>query len=88
MDTQKEVATLLGHSRSVNSVAFSPDGKYLASGSGDSTVKLWSIDNYKEVVIKQGRSRWVTSVAFSADGKYLASGSYEKTVKLWRMDDL
>ncbi len=72
---QKEIATLKNHSNWVKSVAFSPDGKYLASGSYDNTVKLWSVESQKEVVTLQGHSDWVTSVAFSPDGKYLASGS-------------
>ncbi len=66
---------LQGHNLSVNSVAFSPDGKYLASGSSDNTVKLWSIESHKEVTTLQGHDSTVLSVAFSPDGKYLASGS-------------
>ncbi len=72
----------IGHSSSVHSVAFSPDGMYLASGSGDSTVKFWSVESQKEVITLQGHSSEVNSVAFSPDGKYLASGSKDKTVKL------
>ncbi len=70
----------------VFSVVFSPDGKYLASGSRDTTVKLWNVESQKEVATLQGHSRSVRSVAFSPDGKYLASGSYDKTIKLWSVE--
>jgi WD40 repeat protein len=49
VDSQKEVTTLKGHSSYVQSIAFSPDGKYLASGSRDNTVKLWSMENFQEI---------------------------------------
>jgi WD40 repeat protein len=76
----------IGHSSSVFSIAFSPDGKYLASGSLDKTVKLWSVESQKEVTTLQGHSEFVFSVAFSPDGKYLASGSQDKTLKLWSVE--
>jgi WD40 repeat protein len=49
VESQKEITTLRGHGDIVYSVAFSPDGKYLASGSGDDTVKLWSVESQEEV---------------------------------------
>ncbi len=54
VEKQKEVTTLHGHSLFVNSVAFSPDGRYLASGSWDNTTKLWSVESQKEVTTLQG----------------------------------
>jgi len=71
------------HSSSVRSVSFSPDGKTLASGNDDKTIKLWDITTGKEIRTLQGHSSWVWSVSFSPDGKTLASGSGDKTIKLW-----
>jgi hypothetical protein len=71
------------HSRSVWSVSFSPDGKTLASGSEDKTIKLWDVTTGKEIHTLQGHSSSVWSVSFSPDGKTLASGSDDKTIKLW-----
>ncbi len=76
----------IGHSSEVNSIAFSPDGKYLASSSKDKTIKLWRAESQKEVTTLQGHSESVLSVAFSPEGKYLASGSRDKTVKLWSVE--
>ena len=75
--------TLKGHSDDVRSVAFSPDGKRLASGSGDDTIKLWDTITGNELLMLKGHSGDVHSVAFSPDGKCMASGSRDKTIRLW-----
>jgi WD40 repeat protein len=75
--------TFLGHTRSVESVAFHHDGKTLASASRDRKLKLWDADSGQERATLQGHSSWVTSVAFSPVGKTLASASSDATIKLW-----
>jgi WD40 repeat protein len=72
-----------GHSSLVNSAAFSPDGKTLASGNDDKTIKLWNVASGKEIRTLAGHTGSVYSVAFSPDGKTLASGSWDNTIKLW-----
>ena len=69
----------------VNSVAFSPDGQTIASGSHDKTVKLWSRDGKLLNTFKR-HDEYVSSVMFSPDGQTIASGSRDKTVKLWSRD--
>jgi WD40 repeat protein len=81
--TGKEVRTLSGHSDAVRSISLSPDGKYLASGSEDNTIKLWEVISGKEVKTLVGHTGWVLSISFSPDRKYLASGSWDGTAKLW-----
>jgi WD40 repeat protein len=67
----------------VCSVAFSPDGKTLASAGKDGTIKLWEVATGKERATLRGHTNPVSSVAFSPDGKTLASGSRDGRIKLW-----
>jgi WD40 repeat protein len=70
---------------SVFAMAFSPDGKVLATGEKDGRVRLWNVITGKELLTLTGHSNWVNSVAWSGDGETLASGSDDKTVKLWNV---
>ena len=88
--TGKALSTLVaGHARSADiwvpqvlALAFSPDGTKLASGSKDTTVRLWDINNHESRIL-QKHTGWTNVLAFSPNSKMLASGSVDKTVQLW-----
>jgi WD40 repeat protein len=83
----KETLMLKGHTLGVTSVAFSPDGKRIASGSWDNTLKVWDAASGQETLTLNGHTGAVMSVAFSPDGKRIAtSGSLDLmllTLKVW-----
>ncbi|WP_416235696.1 WD40 repeat domain-containing protein [Nodularia sp. UHCC 0506] len=81
--TGKLICTLSGHSHSVNSVAFSRDGQFLASGSWDNTIKLWNVATGKEIHTLSHFDH-VYSVAFSPCGAWLAAGDDSGNIKIWR----
>lgn len=83
---EPELRFQLGHYDCVNSVAWSPDSKYIASGSGDCTMKIWDATSGRELLtIKDSKS--VNSVAWSPDGRYIAIGSGDCTVKIWNVSN-
>ncbi|MFN7769521.1 MAG: hypothetical protein ACK5UC_20165 [Planctomycetaceae bacterium] len=80
---RQEKTTFRGHTGPVFSVAYSPDGKRIVSGSDDKTLKVWDAVTGQETLTLTGHTNRVFSVAYSPDGKRIVSGSYDKTLKVW-----
>jgi WD40 repeat protein/predicted Ser/Thr protein kinase len=80
-----QLASLPGHEKNVTATAFSPDGRLLASGSLDGTVRVWELATYKTIRILTVTSNQVWSVGFTPDGRWLVTGCTEK-VELWNTD--
>jgi len=87
----KQVMSFVGHKDDVNAVAFSPDGKYVLTGSGDNwfnintdiSCRLWDAKTGKELKTFHGHTDKINSVAFSPDGKLIVTGSKDGTAKIW-----
>jgi WD40 repeat protein len=81
--TGRPLGKLKGHTASITSLAFTPDGRTLATGSYDDTVRLWQPDTQQDMGARSVGST-VTSLAFSRDGRALAIGVFDRTARLWR----
>ena len=75
--------TLEGHSYGVSSVAYSPDGTKIISGSTDKTIKIWNANTGECLQTLEGHLDIILSVAYSPDGTKIISGSSDKTIKIW-----
>jgi len=74
----------IGHEGShVGSVAFSPDGKRIVTGSWDRTARVWDAATGMKLMIMRGHGDSVQSVAFSPDGKRIVTGSWDRTARIW-----
>ena len=80
------IKTWKAHERRVYSVCFSPDGRYVATGSEDTTVKIWDVETGTCLHTLEGHTALVRSIAFSPNGAILASGSADQTIKLWNVE--
>ncbi|CAE7073922.1 unnamed protein product [Rhizoctonia solani] len=73
-----------GHTDTINSVTFSPDGKSVVSGSDDNTVRMWNANSSSPIGEPlEGHSSYVQSVSYSPLGNLIASGSWDNTIRLW-----
>ena len=79
-----EILTLQGHTSAVTSVAYSPDGSHIVSGSRDKTIRVWNPTTGQCTAGPfQGHTATVTSVAYSPDGSHIVSGSWDNTIRVW-----
>ncbi|KAH8797306.1 hypothetical protein DL96DRAFT_998032 [Flagelloscypha sp. PMI_526] len=86
LEGDNQASTLDGHTRSVASINFSPDGKRVVTGSADTTVRIWSVESGWELQKLQGHTDEVRSVLFYPDGKRIVSGSKDGTIQIWDAD--
>lgn len=77
---------LTGHEGAVTSLAISPDGRYLASGSDDLTIKLWDIGTGRAIKTLVGHMARIDALAFSNESTVLMSGGADRTVRVWDVE--
>jgi WD40 repeat protein len=84
-----ESVILPGHEGSVNTLAFSSDGRWLATGSSNENTRLWDMSNFAaQPIILRGHDYAIYTLAFSPDGHWLVTGGQDSTARLWNMDNI
>lgn len=81
--TDPEIIAITGHSERVRSVAYSPDGRRIVTGSWDKTARIWDAATGREILQLRGHTDRVWSAAFSPDGKRVVTASHDKTARVW-----
>ncbi|MDR3147660.1 MAG: hypothetical protein LBU00_04700 [Treponema sp.] len=81
-----ELFLQMGHSNAINAVAYSPDGRRIATGSSDNIIKIWDAESGQELRTLTGHSSYVYALDYSPDGRRIVSGSGDNTVKIWNAE--
>lgn len=86
-DSTPIYVNFVGHHGRINTLAVSPDGKFLASGSADNIIKIWEIATQRELFVFEGHQSEIMFLMFSPDGSHLFSISDDKKAKIWNLSD-
>lgn len=79
----RETAMFEAHAREVSQAVFSPDGRRIATGSVDGTVRIWDVESRQIVGVLEGHAGWISDVSFSPDGRRIVTASEDKTARIW-----
>jgi WD40 repeat protein len=81
----RSAGTLVGHREIVSAVAFAPNGRTLASGGLDRTVRLWDLTSGRVLSVGYAHTARISALAFAPDGQCLVSAGYDRTLRFWRI---